>query len=276
MTRLEVNGTSLEVRSGGQGPPLLLLHGFTGRGSSWAPHLPALRRSHRTIVIDLLGHGRSDAPANPARYAIERQADDLAGLARALGAPVADVVGYSMGARIALQLALDHPAAVRRLVLESPSAGILEPAARARRRAADEALAGTIEHDGVAAFVDRWAAQPIFASHAALPAAARARLRRQRLGHTPVGLANALRGGGQGTMAPLEHRLGEVRVPTLVVVGSLDRTGRERAEVVAAGIPGARLSVVAGAGHTPHLERPAAFRRLVVAFLADGPAPPTH
>lgn len=276
MTRLAVNGVHLEARSGGQGTPLLLLHGFTGRGSSWASHLPALGRSHRTIVVDLLGHGRSDAPADPARYAIERQADDLAALARALEAQKADVLGYSMGARIALRLALDHPAAVRRLVLESPSAGIADPVERDRRRAADEALAGTIERDGVAAFVDRWEGQPIFASHAALPAAARERLRRQRLGHTPGGLANALRGAGQGAMTQLHGRLGKVRAPTLVVVGSLDPVGRERAAVVAGGIRGARLEVVEGAGHNPHLERPAVFRRLVVAFLAGTPDPLTH
>ncbi|MBF6606118.1 MAG: alpha/beta fold hydrolase [Chloroflexi bacterium] len=276
MTRLAVNGVRLEVRAGGQGMPLLLLHGFTGRGSSWAPHLPAFGRSHGTIVVDLLGHGRSDAPVDPARYAIERQADDLAALARAIGAPVADVLGYSMGARIALRLALDHPTAIRRLVLESPSAGIADATERARRRAADEALAETIERDGVAAFVDRWEGQPIFASHVALPAAARERLRRQRLGHTPAGLANALRGGGQGAMTPLDGRLGKVCATTLVVVGSLDPVGRERAAVIAGGIPGARFEVVEGAGHTPHLERPAVFRRLVIAFLAGTPDPPTH
>jgi len=276
MTTLAVNGVRLEVRSGGQGMPLLLLHGFTGRGASWGPHLRAFQRSHRTIVVDLLGHGRSDAPADPARFAVERQADDLAALLGAVGAPVADVLGYSMGARIALALALDHPAVVRRLVLESPSAGIADPAERDRRRAADEALAETIERDGVAAFVEHWEGQPLFASHATLPVAAREGLRRQRLGHMPAGLANALRGGGQGAMTPLQRRLGEVRAPTLVVVGSLDPVGRERAAAVAGGIPGARLEVIEGAGHTPHLERPAAFRRLVTVFLAGAPAPPTH
>jgi 2-succinyl-6-hydroxy-2,4-cyclohexadiene-1-carboxylate synthase len=227
-------------------------------------------------VVDLLGHGRSDAPTDPARYAIERQADDLFDLARDVGAAPVDVVGYSMGARIALQLAIDHPRAVRRLVLESPSAGIADPAGRVRRRTADEALATTIERDGVVAFVDRWADQPMFASHAGLPTATRARLRRQRLGHTPLGLANALRGGGQGAMAPLEDRLATVRAPTLVLTGSLDPAGRERAAAVARGIPGSHLEVVEGAGHTAHLERPAVFRRLVLAFLAGSPARSTH
>lgn len=271
MSRVSVNGVSLEVRSGGAGLPLLLLHGFTGRGSGWAAHLPALRAFRRTVIVDLLGHGRSDAPADPARYAVPRQADDLAALLRSLGGAPADVLGYSMGARIALQLALDHPAVVGRLVLESPSAGLADPGERERRRLADEALARTIEGEGVPAFVDHWQGQPIFASHAALSPAARARLRRQRTGHTAAGLANSLRGGGQGAMIPLHPRLGEIRIPTLVVAGGLDALGCERAAAVAGGIGGAGLEVVDGAGHTPHLEQPAAFRRLVLAFLTTLP-----
>lgn len=276
MTRRMVNGVRLEVRVAGQGDSLLLLHGFTGRGSSWSGHLPALQRSRRTIVVDLLGHGRSDAPPDPARYALEHQADDLAALLARLEAPTADVVGYSMGARLALQLVLDHPSVVRRLILESPSSGCTAPAERARRLAADAALAAVVERDGVAAFVERWERQPIFASHALLSDAVRRRLRRQRLGHVPVGLANALRGAGQGVMAPLVDRLPEVRVPTLVLAGALDPTGCARAIGVAAGIPGARLKIIEGAGHTPHLERPAAFRGLVTTFLAGADAPPVH
>ena len=276
MTRVNVNGVGYEVRTVGQGDPLLLLHGFTGRASSWATHLTALGRGRRTIALDLLGHGRSDAPVDPTRYAVERQAADLAALLRDLDAVPAEVVGYSMGARIALHLAIDHPAAVGRLVLESPSAGVADPVERARRQAADAALAELIERDGMAAFVDRWEAQPLFASHAGLPASVRARLRRERLGQRPLGLANALLGAGQGVMAPLAGRLRDVRAPTLVVAGELDPVGRERAAVVVAGVPHARFELVPGAGHAPHLERPADFHRLVTAFLAGVPARPTH
>lgn len=267
MARLLVNGVRLEVRSAGTGPPLILLHGFTGRGSSWSAHLPALRRGHRTIVVDLLGHGRSEAPADPARYAVECQADDVAAILARLGHERADVIGYSMGARIALRLAVDHPTTVHRLVLESPSAGIVDPAERAARRARDDLLADALERDGIAAFVERWERQPVFASHAALPAPAWRRLRHERLANRPVGLAASLRGGGQGVGPPLLGRLARVHAPTLVIAGALDETGRERAAKVAAAMPDARMAIVPGAGHTPHLERPAAFRRLVVAFL---------
>jgi 2-succinyl-6-hydroxy-2,4-cyclohexadiene-1-carboxylate synthase len=274
MARLHLNGVHLEVRTAGAGPPLVLLHGFTGRGASWSAHLPQLRRGHRTIVVDLLGHGRSDAPSDPARYAVECQADDIAAILARLAAAPADVLGYSMGARIALRLAVDHPSAVHRLVLESPSAGIADPDERAARRDRDELLATTLERDGIAAFVDRWERQPVFASHAALPAPARRRLHRQRLANRPAGLAASLRGAGQGAAPPFLGRLGGVRAPTLVVAGALDETGRQRAEAVAGALPDARIEIIRGAGHAPHLERPAAFRRLVLAFLAPPHDPP--
>jgi 2-succinyl-6-hydroxy-2,4-cyclohexadiene-1-carboxylate synthase len=179
-----------------------------------------------------------------------------------------------MGARIALVLALQHPDAVGRLVLESPSAGLATASARAARAAADGQLADEIERDGVAAFVERWEAMPILASQAALAAEVRARQRRERLRHTPAGLAGSLRGAGQGAMPPLHHRLGQVAAPTLVIAGGLDATGLARAREVADGIPGARLAVVPDAGHSPHLEAPEAFASLVDDFIRTSQA--TH
>jgi 2-succinyl-6-hydroxy-2,4-cyclohexadiene-1-carboxylate synthase len=271
MARLAVNGVRLEVRSTGTGPPVILLHGFTGRGASWSSQLPGLARGHRTIVVDLLGHGRSDAPSDPARYAVACQAEDIAAILTRLDAVPADVIGYSMGARIALRLAADLPATVGRLVLESPSPGIADAAARAARRARDDSLAATIERDGVAAFVDLWEAQPVFASHAQLPDTARRRLRAERLANRAHGLAASLRGAGQGVEPPIAGRLREVHAPTLVIAGALDAVGRDRAAEVASALPDARLEIVPDAGHTPHLERPLAFRRLVGAFLNGMP-----
>lgn len=282
MSSLAIDGLRYALQTGGHGAPILLLHGFTGRGSDWARLVPVLRRTHRTIAVDLPGHGRSEAPADPARHGLERIAADLATLLRTLGAVPAAVLGYSMGARVALRLALDAPGVVERLVLESPSAGIADPAERARRRARDEALARLLERDGIAAFVDAWQAQPLFASQAALRPSVRATVRRRRLANRPAGLAASLRGAGQGTMTPLHDRLGEIRVPALIIAGALDPTGLARARVIAAAIPDARLAIVEGAGHAPHLERPAIVRQLIVDFLdrppgADAgltPAPP--
>ncbi len=245
------------------GPTLLLLHGFTGSGAVWSEHLPALEGRFEVLAADLPGHGTNREAAS-----VEATAEALAA---GLGGRRCHVLGYSLGARIALRLAVAHPGLVHRLVLESPSAGIADPAEREARRRADERLADDIERDGLGAFVDRWERNPIFASHTGLDPAAAARQRAIRLAQDPHGLAGSLRLAGQGAMEPLHGRLAEVRAPTLVIAGALD-PARPRAELVAAGIPGARLVVIDGAGHTPHLERPDAFLPLVIDFLQEDAA----
>lgn len=272
MSAMIVDDLDWEVRTRGAGPPLLLLHGFMGRGSGWAAHATAFARHFRILVVDLPGHGRSGIPDDPARASVERSADDLATILRRVGASPAHVLGYSLGARLALRLAVAHPEVVRRLVLESPSAGLATEADRYARRTADEDRATRLERDGIDAFVDEWEREPVFASQAGLSSSRAARLRRDRLRNRPAGLAVSLRGAGQGSMRPLHARLAEVRAPTLVIAGALDPTGRARAASVAAGIPGSRLEVVAGAGHAPHLETPMTFRSLALAFLKEDSA----
>lgn len=267
-----VNGLRWEVRARGSGVPLLLLHGFTGRGSGWGRHAAAFAKTFRVIVVDLPGHGRTETPTDPARASVERTADDLAVILRRDGHAPAHVLGYSLGARIALRLAVAHPTTLRRLVLESPSAGPAAESERLARRAADEARAVRLERDGIEVFVDEWEREPVFASHAALPPARAAGTRAERLRNRPDGLAASLRGAGQGAMEPLHDRLATVQAPTLVIAGALDPAGRARAEGIAAGIPGARLEVVTSAGHTPHLETPATFRSLALSFLKEDPA----
>lgn len=273
MTRIASTGAALEVEISGAGPAVLALHGFTGSARTWDPLADALRGQRRVIAPDLLGHGRSDAPADPSRYALEAQADDLAGLLTTLAAAPADVIGYSMGARLALVLALRHPSSVRGLILESPSTGIADPDERAQRRAADEILAARLERDGMTAFVEVWEAQPLFASQSFLPDETRARLRTERLAHDPRGLAASLRGAGQGAMAPLDDHLGAVGCPALVIAGALDVVGLERARSVAAGLRDSRLEVVSESGHAPHLEHPDAFLRLTRQHLASAGRP---
>jgi 2-succinyl-6-hydroxy-2,4-cyclohexadiene-1-carboxylate synthase len=266
-----VHGLRWAVRARGTGEPLLLLHGFTGRGASWGSHVAAFAERFRVIVVDLPGHGRSGV-GEPWRMTVEQAANDLDEILTRLAAAPANVLGYSLGSRIALQLAIAHPEDVARLVLESPSAGLATARERIARRQADEALARRLEGGGIEAFVDDWERQPIFASHADLPARTRARQRRIRLSNSPGGLAASLRGAGQGSMEPLLGHLQDVEAPTLVIAGALDERGLPRAEQVARGIAGARLAIVERAGHTPHDERPAPFRRAALEFLQEVPA----
>ena len=281
---VDVDGLRWAVREAGSGPALLLLHGFTGSGRSWGGGLAdaaggladaAVAAGFTMIAPDLPGHGgtgwHEGGPSRPpvsSRATIERTADDLPALLRAIGHERAHVVGYSMGARVALRLAISHPARVASLVVEAPSAGIADAAGRAARRAADDALARALERGGMERFIDAWERTPVLAGEARLGAGDRARLRGIRLAHDPAGLAASLRAAGQGVMEPLHDRLREITSPTLVIVGADDPV-RERAAAVAAGIPGARLAVVAGAGHAPHLEAPATFVRLVLDFILE-------
>jgi 2-succinyl-6-hydroxy-2,4-cyclohexadiene-1-carboxylate synthase len=267
---LFVDGLRWHVTERGRGPAVLLIHGFTGRATSWGRHATALAGRFRVVAPDLPGHGRTAAPVDPSRASVERTADDLASILIDRAAAPARVVGYSLGARIALRLAVTRPELVRRLVLESPSAGVAPGEERLERRRLDEARALRLEQRGIRAFVDEWEREPVLAGQAdRMPRASAAALRAARLRNRPSGLAASLRGAGQGSMEPLFDRLRDVACPTLVIAGAEDPIGCRRATAIAAGIPDARLEVVDGAGHAPHLERPAAFRRLVLSFLLE-------
>jgi 2-succinyl-6-hydroxy-2,4-cyclohexadiene-1-carboxylate synthase len=268
-TRVEADGVSLFVESEGSGPPVVLLHGFTGSGRTLAGTAAALRPGFRTVRVDLVGHGRSDAPSNPAAYALEACAAQVAHVIERTCDGSAHVLGYSMGGRVALGLAVAHPARVRSTILIGARAGLADPAVRAERRRADEALARDLERDGLEAFVERWMALPLFASQARLGPGFLAGARRERLSQPPAGLAASLRGMGAGAQPPLFERLGEVDAPSLIVVGEQDERFAAVADDLARRLPRARAVRIAGAGHAAHLERPEAFARVAREFLHE-------
>ncbi len=264
---LVLNGAAYHVRRWGAGPPLLLLHGFTGAAQNWAHIAAALAAHHTVIAPDLLGHGASAAPAEAHRYALERAADDLAALLAVSGAAPADVLGYSMGGRLALGLAALHPSSVRRLVLESASPGLDTSAEREARAVSDDALADRIEREGVAAFVDSWEQLPLFASQMRLPAHVRHTLRQQRLANRAAGLAGSLRGMGTGRQPSFWPALADLRCPTLLLTGADDAKFCAIADAMAAKMPAAHHVTIPNAGHTTHLEQPDAFLHAVADFL---------
>src|SRR5262249_31126122 len=145
MTRVAVaDGVTYGVRESGSGPTLLLLHGFADSSRTWDGVWHALGGGRRLLAVDLLGHGTSDGPA-PERQAVERRAADVAAIIERVAAGPVDVLGYSLGARVATWLAVAAPELVHRLLLVSPSAGILDPAERAARVRADERWARLLE-----------------------------------------------------------------------------------------------------------------------------------
>lgn len=264
MSRIETHGVELNVEVRGSGPALVLLHGFTGSSKTWDAHLwPGFT----TIAVDLLGHGASDCPADPAPYRMERCVEHLIAILDDLAIERTAVLGYSMGGRTALCLALAAPDRLSGLILESASPGIDGEEEREQRVRSDGELADSIERDGVAAFVARWEALPLFAGQARLPDAVRAGLRRQRLANDAVGLANSLRGVGAGRQEPVLRRLGELRTPVLLVAGALDEKYCSLAQRMAAALPCAQLEIVPDAGHAVHLEQPAGFHNAIQHFL---------
>ncbi|MDB4880455.1 MAG: alpha/beta hydrolase fold protein, partial [Gemmatimonadetes bacterium] len=190
------DGLQLHVSIEGRGPPLVLLHGFTGSVHSWDLVRPLLAGHHTTLAIDLPGHGRSGAPSTPASHALPRVADAIARVLDALRIEEAALHGYSLGGRAALHAALQHPSRITRLILESSSPGIADPAEREGRRSSDAALADRIERGGIGAFVEEWEALPLWASQRRLPREVRDGLRARRLANRPAGLAASLRGAG--------------------------------------------------------------------------------
>jgi 2-succinyl-6-hydroxy-2,4-cyclohexadiene-1-carboxylate synthase len=237
---------------------LVLVHGFTQTPRSWGPIAAALRADgHEVHTPALPGHDGTAPLSLP---------EGAARLAAQWGKAV--WVGYSMGGRLCLQLALDHPGAVDALVLLGATAGIDDPAERAARRRHDAALAARVEQVGVRAFLAEWLAQPLFAGLPDDPAE-----RAERARNTAAGLAGALRLAGTGTQDPLWDRLGELReraVPTLVMAGEHDAKFRALARRLAHRIgPSARCAWVSGAGHAAHLERPASFLAHLRSFLSE-------
>lgn len=179
-----------------------------------------------------------------------------------------DLVGYSMGGRLALAYAVRNPERVRRLVLESASPGLETEEERAQRRVDDEALAWRIEADGMEAFVAHWEAIPLFESQGRVSEEVRALQRTLRLANHPASLAASLRGLGTGSLPSYWGSLAGLGVPVLVLVGELDRKFTRIGTRMAALLSDADLAVVPDAGHAVHLERPDAWLQAVTPFLS--------
>jgi 2-succinyl-6-hydroxy-2,4-cyclohexadiene-1-carboxylate synthase len=264
---VEVNGVKLNVEGSGEGPALMLLHGFTGSSRS----LLSFARSwpgFSTLAVDIIGHGESDAPEDPARYSMDACIADLDALIEVLNLDRVALLGYSMGGRIALRFALRHPERLWALVLESASPGIADETERRARVESDEALAQRLEHDGLEPFIDYWQSIPLWASQAGVPQEKRDALRQQRLKNKVTGLANSLRGMGAGAdPAVTDAQLAGLDVPALLLAGDLDARYRDLAMSMAATMPNASAQVIENAGHAAHFEQPAAFAAAVSAFL---------
>jgi 2-succinyl-6-hydroxy-2,4-cyclohexadiene-1-carboxylate synthase len=249
----------------GNGPPLVLLHGFTGSRRSFA-HLRQRLSPHAEVVaVDLPGHGESPFGEDTT---FASTLASLVALLDALGLREVDVAGYSLGARVALGLAVESGGRVRRLVMESGSPGLRRRRDRGERRQQDESLAARLESQGVEAFVERWEALPLFAGVRELPGDVQEALRARRLSSDAAGLALSLRRLGLGAQPSYWATLPRLRTPTLLLTGARDSKFTRLARRMAAELPVVWGHVFQGVGHAPHLEAPEAWAQEVCGFLS--------
>ena len=254
----------LHAEARGDGRRVVLAHGFTQTGRVWGSLDRDLAGDHQVVAVDMPGHGHSSDVATTLV--------DGALLLGRTGGP-AGYVGYSMGARFCLHLALACPRVVDSLVLISGTAGIDDVEERRARRASDAALADQLDPGpsggpavSVEAFLKQWMNNPLFAGVGPQTDGFEERRR-----NTGPGLASSLRLAGTGSQLPLWPKLGRLDMPTLVVCGEADAKFTELGRRMVAAIgPNATLAVVAGTGHAPHLQRPEAVADLVRSHLHRG------
>ncbi len=259
-------GVTLAYESWGRhSRALLLLHGFTGNRSSWRHLAPALN-GVRAIAVDLPGHGDSPLPSRTGTEGFLETLDALACVLDDANVDVADVAGYSMGARLALAFALRHRARVRSVVLESGSPGLRRRRERVARRAEDERWATMLLSEGVEAFVRRWEALPMFAGLRQLSSEHAASLAQRRRSASAEGLAGALRCLGLGVQPDFWPLLPSLRAPVLLVTGRFDEKFTRVARRMGEKLPCAWHALL-DAHHAPHLEAPLAWADEVNRFL---------
>ncbi|MHB1709881.1 MAG: alpha/beta fold hydrolase [Acidimicrobiales bacterium] len=245
----------------GRGNRIVMAHGFTQTGRLWGSLDSMLAADHEVMRVDMPGHGRSS-----------RILADLTQGARLLGTTGGEAVylGYSMGARFCLHLAVSQPELVRSLVLISGTAAIEDADHRAARRVQDEALADQLdpphasEETGaeqpvdadqarIDDFLQAWLANPLFGR---VPETANGLP--ERRSNTGPGLASSLRLAGTGTQHSLWTRIGRLSMPVLIVTGDQDVKFTEVGRRMAAAIGGnATHIIIRRCGHSPHLQRPA-------------------
>ena len=238
-------------------PKIVFLHGFLGSGSDWLPFARKLDGRFCSIIVDLPGHGEAGIPAeSEAEGFFMRAVEALAGDIRRLSAEPCVLVGYSMGGRIGLALALRYPELFSKAVIVSSSPGLRSEEERAARRKSDEGIARKIERN-FEGFIEFWYDQPLFAtlkSHALFR-----EVEAQRKQGSPQNLAQALRLLGTGNQPSFWDELPECRVPMLFCVGEKDakyvEIGKQMAEIC----PDSSLEFFAGCGHTLHIEEPERF-----------------
>lgn len=253
MSTLERGEAHLHFRRGGQGPTVLLTHGFSATGDMWNPQRAALEAEHQLTTWDLRGHGRTQCPPRQELYSHAAAVADMAALLDEAGAEQAVVGGLSLGGFLSLAFYAAHPERVRALILCDTGPGYRKDETRAAWNETAHRWAEDFEDRGLDALRGRSREMQEAAS----------------LHGSAQGLALAARGMLAQFDATVIDVLPEIEVPTLIVVGSDDEPYLAPCAYMASKIPNARHEVVADAGHSVNLDQPEAVNEIFRDFLAS-------
>ena len=240
----------------GRGRPTLLLHGFTGAAASW--ERVAARLPGAVAALHLPGHH----PDLPAAADFAANVELIASAIAALDTPPL-LVGYSLGGRAALAVAMAHPELIAELCLVSTHPGLATDAERAARRAADQHWVDCLTNAGLEEFVDAWQALPMWASQRDLDRDLLAEQRALRLTRDPAALAASLTTMGLGEMPSYADALAVTTLSTRWIVGEKDAKFVAIARATARACPAVDLTIIPGAGHNLPLETPDALAALI-------------
>jgi len=252
MPMLDRDGVGIWYEVHGEGPAILLSHGYSATCRMWDGQIAALRDRYKLIVWDMRGHGQSDAPADPAAYSETATVADMTALLRACDVPWAVIGGLSLGGYMSLAFHLRHSGYVRALMLFDTGPGFRNDAARGAWNARSRQRADDLDARGFAA----------------LGNSDEVRMSRHR---AAAGLAGAARGMLTQQDDAVIRSLETIRVPTLVLVGANNTNFLAATDYMATKIAGATKVVIADAGHASNLHQPAAFNLAMGAFLANLP-----
>ncbi|MCG8373528.1 MAG: 2-succinyl-6-hydroxy-2,4-cyclohexadiene-1-carboxylate synthase [Balneolales bacterium] len=239
-------------------PSLILLHGFLGSGKIFESLIESLIPFCNPVTIDLLGHGNTEGAELHYRFSAREQVADLAKLIQEQLEVPAFLYGYSMGARLALQLAIHHQVLFSGLILESGTFGIEDETERQARQSLDASRSDQIMGN-FSGFLEEWKTMPIFTSNKSIE--------KIQSRQNPAWMANSLQGFGTGTMPCLRKKLPQLITPTLLIVGEEDSKFIRINQTMRKEIPDSKLVIVKGSGHRVHTDSPQALAEQLNHFI---------
>jgi pimeloyl-ACP methyl ester carboxylesterase len=251
MPNINRDGVKIYYEVRGDGPPLLLTHGYSSTSAMWQSQVEALSKHHKLVLWDMRGHGQSDYPDNPAAYSEALTVADMAALLDEIGADSAIVGGLSLGGYMSLAFYRAHPQRVRALLIIDTGPGFKKDDAREAWNKRAHETGDRFEREGLAV-LKSFSRERSSVSH-----------------RDASGLARAARGMLTQRDARVIELLPNVKVPSLVVVGADDTPFLAASDYMATKIPGAKKVVIPAAGHAVNIDQPQAFIDAVVPFL-DG------